>query len=1681
MRDLELFRCLQSGTIGPEHAADLCVLAGWPLQRRMAWLGVLGSALESEHAQVRAAAVRALEGAVGMEALEAIIAALDDDHSEVRHRAVCALRAVGQPWRMVHALVHPRADVRVHALEGELPDVLDGLVFCLLADPACREALARRGLRPGGSAQLRAFMEAGMVHPAESRPLLEGLDIEALKPWLEGQPQRDPETMRALVQGEAPDGEDAIDAWLGALWGPGDDCARALGRALEVLLSDAGTPYRARALASALSLAKQGAALPLAGAAFIAVLHPLCVVHDGWSADARRAGLHALRRYRDRLPSFDDDALIPVLQSEHLRGADGRPELRALIALLRTAREPLPLILDVLGPEAVHAAFERDVRTAALLFTLPDHPRHGHVSLLAELQAALPHLLPRAVAWALVHRDAGRVEPLMALSRDQLLPLLQVLLEIVEAGEPRLVGKRLDRIAQVLGSKLAPGLRVRRLPMLGLTPAPRHALAFLRQVVAHGVDDGPGWDLLQRVLGALCRALRPESLGNIITELDEATALALLAVLDDATAISGFERDAVARGLRPRATPAQLAWAHRVLTTAAGLAPGSPPTAAREAPLAIEGELAEALRTCDDGVLEDRLRSLVGVPHRGLASCIAARETVPAASTVLCSALLGGHDPPEAVAAQLERCRGEGSAWWGALDAAVVDDWRGVHGPPPLVDAWLWRWDDHAARFTSQIIERGLEAGLREALALPSLTLRDVIFGCVARSFDAWRWRRQEGLRGAFSPELVELLVELLDTELGHPAARMLATLHRTGCDPALFAGLGASLEAMAASLTAACRYELSGLASFEGVPAPARPPRVLGRPPPAALLERIQGSDDLDWLSVTCASPEWGAASEAALRLVALGEPGQERLVEILLRDPPPPAFEDLAESVAFWEEGASLQRVRDAIAGLEPAARFRLALPLAERGEEPWVEACVLAAAAPGPVGWFRPGDWSRLRALRSDLLALAEWLAPSPHPAAHTPAVRALLEYATIAEVSPALVRFLEADWERPRELRVIVARRLADQGDRRGFPILLPTILSHEPVHHGWRIPEQALVDVAAGAVLVTGGEPETQLLALLSRGVPYGVTPDWGRLLRMLQSDQARRMAADRASLAAMARRRRKLEAVADVFAWGQWRALELTGKRLRVHMTAGHRELGHTRLSGSTVHVSPLPLLRGERRGREVVEGLVLHEIGHHLHHGGRAGRRMWKAAQDEGIFPLLNLVADEHLERNLRAHDRSYGDRFKALASYAFQHSEREFEVGKLVQALHVQAFAVLCSTRMAPGWKDDCVRIGAGQLLRALSRGGDSFARFMRALRMGLGDRHGDPKVIEALALFRGRFRHSSTDELLDIARQLRRIFGDSGDLAELLGGHEGLRGERRDQDVHGDSITNREVQREVERILKPPRNHGDAKARGRGGKIVLNVGSDERFAPISNVQPLRYDAASRRALGNQVARHARRMRGYLERLGLRLQAQGGRLRGSRFDRTRARAVVTHGDPRILVAREPVYASDLFLGIAVDCSGSMASERSMEKAKLFAALMADACRGLRGVDLRVIGFTDRTIYDAGDAERCAVSSLPIEGGNNDAAGLAHLADLAFASHRRARLLVMISDGLPTECSTTALAGLVRRLERRGLCVAQVAVQPLQERCFTHYIELDEANIDVAVRSFGTIIARLVHRALRA
>ena len=150
------------------------------------------------------------------------------------------------------------------------------------------------------------------------------------------------------------------------------------------------------------------------------------------------------------------------------------------------------------------------------------------------------------------------------------------------------------------------------------------------------------------------------------------------------------------------------------------------------------------------------------------------------------------------------------------------------------------------------------------------------------------------------------------------------------------------------------------------------------------------------------------------------------------------------------------------------------------------------------------------------------------------------------------------------------------------------------------------------------------------------------------------------------------------------------------------------------------------------------------------------------------------------------------------------------------------------------------------------------------------------------------------------------------------------------------------------------------------------------------------------------------------------------------------------------------------------------------MEKAKRFAVLVAEAVRDLPGVDARFFGFTDTVIYDAGDADRPAAVALEANGGNNDAAGLFHAAKVGRRSKRTARLLVMISDGLPTECTAASLTNLVHQLTRDGFACTQVAVAPISSPCFPDYVEVTDDDEDAAVRAFGRLAAKKVTRLMR-
>lgn len=1694
MKDLLLWRALGAREPLPEELVPLLEELVATSTVTMPFVGRLIRAARDERPRVRAAALAGLAGAAGPEALRAVVNGLDDPVPAVAAVAVESLRSVGrfEPYRIVHAMFHANPQVRQAALAGELPKAVGPLVPHLLADEACAESILPRlagvdelpgfalpaildGVATGRFSVGQAGDLVGRIPPAavaeriataaladaakatsRSGPwppqrvgeLLETLGREPVRPVTPFTPTSDrlPEVIRLLgdVRIErphrGPSGDAPIDALVRSLHDVAEPRVRygvALAAAARLL---DGSPDEAT-LVRLLVAAWPAATLWK----WLDVQQRRTAVDDFLSIPADR--LDPLR-----FGIAADEWLTAVDESDLLRDAPGATiDMRTLAGVARLTG------LDALQRTTGHFRVE-DLALGLL------HPSAGpflsvpgsaerRFQLVARVRGNDRSLWPRRLAH-LVTSFNRELLPLVSdftpAATHEMLAVLQRFDPPIDVKDHR--GRRLQGVSTELGRLLAGVPRphaaggVRTIssgPRLGefvfeagphvMTPAPAKSpeperfgaelAAFARQW-----REGPRVPAIDAFLRAVFLAAvesLPEAVATRrLAEVDSVTLrFLLLEQFADESILARLEgklRAALAEGERP--APASL---FATLTAAGGIVGGlNRMWAALVGDAVPKAGSPPAATTAVAAPPESQLRPL-RLALVDLCRLIDAKD-----SEILRLIRPWANQPTQGLAACLARRKLPQPRGADAAAAILM-----CHDPLPTVDqalaAFLPAWPSViCARLDADLVARR-PGDERLTLAL-----------------HAWLWR--------WDRHLDQGLALLADS--GQPLSAVVVAARSLTCLPLairLLEFVGAALE----------RAGFRDMTEFRG-----------------------HATDALADETLAALTSPAGAAAAAVLVAWSRRDPGSSILAKAWLRvlallpDIPRPV-RDVLEP---WASSRGLED-REPVAA-RPTLRDEFDACLSRGTPVTPLDADQAIAsviAEEGPA-WFTPADWDRLVVAGVDARVLAHRLAIARQPHAYAMAVETLLtEARPDADDLAAVAAFLEQGDTRLAELRTLAARLLHAHGNPAGFPLLFADETDDTPcVPRLFVGLDAATVADAVRSALAARSVEESVLADLLLE--PAIAADARAAGLRILLVEGASDTVRDRI-LPHLSRSRTgsdRLQRVAESFAWGVHRGLELTGKLFTVEMIAGEG-LGFTRLKEPRVFVNPLPILRGERYGEEIVRGLVVHEVGHHVYHADADTLEAADTAREEGIFSLLNLVMDEQLERNLRSLDPAMGDPLKRLAAYAFQHTPREISVPKLLGMLDDRAFAVLTQVRLAVARRADHVVVHAGRVLRLLEQHGNSFSRFVRGLRMGLGRRLGDARAAEALSLFGPGFRHSTGPRLLEIARELRRIFGAETRLLDLLGNlGTPVTGTPGDATRAGEGITDREVQREVERVLAPPSQAGGGPAgrpKGRGhGRLVINVSSEEDFARISSVAQVPFDPAKSAAYRRRVARPAAELRRFFAQLGSAHEQHRQRLQGRLLDRSRLLALAVRGEPRVMMSRRLVPSPDLFLGVAVDCSGSMSDGDNIEKARLFAELLAESVRGCRGVDFHVYGFNDSTLFDAGSAERCAAHALEEGGGNNDAAGLWHLATRAFASQRRAKLLVMISDGLPTECSTAALRKLVEVLSQRyHMCCAQVAVRPLEKVCFPIHVLLDDQNLGGAVAAFGRTVMRLVSRAV--
>ena len=577
----------------------------------------------------------------------------------------------------------------------------------------------------------------------------------------------------------------------------------------------------------------------------------------------------------------------------------------------------------------------------------------------------------------------------------------------------------------------------------------------------------------------------------------------------------------------------------------------------------------------------------------------------------------------------------------------------------------------------------------------------------------------------------------------------------------------------------------------------------------------------------------------------------------------------------------------------------------------------------------------------------------------------------------------------------------------------------------------------------------------------------------------------------------------------DVLRWAGRIGRELLGRPVEARQT--RKGIGFTmgsRKGPIVVHVSDEPVTSGHRHGTEIMRGIVLHELGHHLYDIGITGYKATRGiARASGIGEIYDILLDERLERGLRSRRAEWGPCFDRLASYAFAQSVSEVPLDRYaaLAGMSEEALVERIERGDMPGRPlppkesggPTLVALGAHDTLRIPGLV-PLLSGFLFCLRCGFRpEAHPDRRVRLAIDEVPSNLKELNHAEILEVTRRVAAHIGSSNkhrrDMARLQkkmrrfrqvlrgldramrrmratgalpeGFGAGEPGEGDEGGTRGDIMARKYLERTGH--LKRPHE-----LRRGGGRINRDPGTE--FGLLSKEKTFPYDAEAHRKLVTPIRENIRRLRPYLERLGTRMVEEHASRRGRRIDIACARKSAVLPTPNMLIHAREEILPNAYIGVLIDRSGSMVGPK-METARAFGALVAESARGIRGLDGHVNAFDDTTFFPLGPFERNSIASLEAGAGNNDAGGLWRAAELALRSGRKNKLLIMISDGQPTECTFESLQNLVVTLTRRhGILCAQVAVDKLDAVAFPHFVDLSKYPMNEAVARFGKLLVRL-------
>lgn len=252
---------------------------------------------------------------------------------------------------------------------------------------------------------------------------------------------------------------------------------------------------------------------------------------------------------------------------------------------------------------------------------------------------------------------------------------------------------------------------------------------------------------------------------------------------------------------------------------------------------------------------------------------------------------------------------------------------------------------------------------------------------------------------------------------------------------------------------------------------------------------------------------------------------------------------------------------------------------------------------------------------------------------------------------------------------------------------------------------------------------------------------------------------------------------------------------------------------------------------------------------------------------------------------------------------------------------------------------------------------------------------------------------------------------------------------------------------------------------------------------FTTITHTVPVDASPEFLNGVADEVAEAAQPLRQSLSRLGIVACDRDNQATG--FDLIDDIETAALGEVNLFVDDAERHRTRLAIDVVVDCSDSQNDSTTLlrrgekfKRARKMALAIEAAVKGRRGASARIWGYTDAAIYDCGAAGSGRASGLPCGGGNNDAAALQHAAQSVSARNGVTRVVVLISDSQPADCTWGALHTLGWELIQQGIVVVQVTTDQCDDQPLPwNVVDLHEGNLLEATTHLGHMLeAQLAH-----